>query len=304
MTRRWLLGIDGGGSTTRALLKSVDGEVLEPIQGPGSNPFDHPEWRQTLRQLVARLPVAPGDVVSYCVGLAGHGDLPAVSQEQRTLVTELLADAPGIVVNDAQIAHDGAFLGRAGVLLLAGTGSAVWASDGQGTHWRLGGQGEAYGDEGSAHWIGRQALSRLARALDGRRPDPAFALALSSQLRLQQVSASGVLEWTYATDHLRSRIASVARWMDVLADTGQPTAVALLEEAGRLLAELVRAAWTDRLPPEPHQWSSAGGVTTSACIHATLLRELGHGTYQPAPLTPLQGAVWRARTLYGGKTRF
>ena len=298
MTRRWFLGIDGGGSTTRALLESLDGEVLEPVQGPGSNPFDHPEWQQTLRHLISRLPVASCDVVSYCVGLAGHGDLPAISQEQRTLVTELLADAPGIVVNDARIAHDGAFLGQAGVLLLAGTGSAAWASDGHGAHWRLGGQGEAYGDEGSAHWIGRQALSRLARALDGRRPDPAFSSALSAQLGLQQVSASGVLEWTYATDHLRSRIASVARWVDALAQLDQPTAVALLEEAGQLLAELVRAAWTNRLPTDSHCWSSAGSVTTSACIHATLLRELGHGTYQPASLTPLQGAVWRARTLF------
>ena len=73
MTRRWLLGIDGGGSTTRAL-KSVDGEVLEPIQGPGSNPFDYPEWRQTLRQLVARLPVASGPPKSNPAGEFGSLD--------------------------------------------------------------------------------------------------------------------------------------------------------------------------------------------------------------------------------------
>lgn len=298
---QWLLGIDGGGSTTRALLQSADGQIMGPWQGPGSNPFDHPQWQQTLTDLVRSLPVGPQDLRAYCAGLAGHGDLPEISEAQRHLIGALLPQVPGLIVNDAQIAHDGAFRGRAGVLLLAGTGSAAWASDGRGHHWRLGGQGEAYGDEGSAHWIGRQALSLLVRAVEGRRPDPDFAAALLPKLGLERPSAKAVLEWTHATDHLRSRTASVARWVDALAQEGQATAAALMDQAGHLLAELVRAAWHARILPLERRWSSAGSVTGSARVHAVLLQMLGEDTYCPAPQTPLQGAVWRAREVAEGR---
>lgn len=297
MTQQWFLGVDGGGSTTRALLRSADGQMLGPFQGPGSNPFDHPAWQQTLTDLIAQLPVWSEDIASYCIGLAGHGDLADVSSAQEDLILRVLPNRPGIIVNDAQIAHDGAFLGAAGVLLLAGTGSAAWASDGAGRYWRVGGQGEAYGDEGSAHWIGRQALSLLVRSLEQRRPDPAFTEPLLTQLGLQHATASTVLAWTYATNHLRSRIASVAQCVDILAQTGQPTAVALLEDAAHLLAELVQAAWTAWLPDLPQRWSSAGSVTSSTCIHTTLIKKLSAETYRPPRLTPVEGAVWRAQQL-------
>lgn len=297
MSHLWLLGIDGGGSHTRVLIRSSEGEVLGSWQGPGSNPFDHPDWRATLIQLLGGLPIQPREIAAYCVGLAGHSDLPRVSDEQSKLIRLLFPGVPGTVVNDAQIAHDGAFLVQAGVLLLAGTGSAAWTSDGQGRHGRVGGQGEAYGDEGSAHWIGRQALSRLVRALDGRRPDPPFKDALLPYFQLEDPTPHAVLEWTHATHHPRSRIASVAQWVDALAAQGEPTATSLMREAGCLLAELVEASWLGQSPELAKRWSCAGSVTGSARVQEALMRLLGESRYCPAVYTPLEGAVWRAGEL-------
>ncbi len=63
------------------------------------------------------------------------------------------------LVHDTVIAHAGALGGEPGVVVIAGTGSAAYAvfKDG-GTHFE-GGWGYLFGDEGSAFWIARTAIS-------------------------------------------------------------------------------------------------------------------------------------------------
>lgn len=67
-------------------------------------------------------------------------------------------------MSDAELAWLSRFDGRAGVLLIAGTGSVAVAGGGRGPLRRAGGYGPLLGDEGSAFWIGREGLKRLPEA--------------------------------------------------------------------------------------------------------------------------------------------
>jgi N-acetylglucosamine kinase-like BadF-type ATPase len=64
------------------------------------------------------------------------------------------------VIADVEAAYLGALGDRAGVLLLAGTGSMALGGNGRGRWARAGGWGPLLGDEGSAFWIGREWLAR------------------------------------------------------------------------------------------------------------------------------------------------
>lgn len=99
-----------------------------------------------------------GDVAALAVASRSVWTAP----ERRALARRLAGLARRArVVPDAQAALLGALDGRAGVLVLAGTGSIVLGYDGR--RWaRTGGFGPFLGDEGSAFWLGREWLRRGA----------------------------------------------------------------------------------------------------------------------------------------------
>ena len=72
------------------------------------------------------------------------------------------------VESDARIALEGAFSGKPGSILIAGTGSIMFGKDAVGNIHRVGGFGRFIGDEGSGYSIGRKALIAIAKEFDGR----------------------------------------------------------------------------------------------------------------------------------------
>lgn len=285
----WVMGLDGGGSKTALAYLHVSGKLAGPFVGPGINPFDQPVWVTRLADLLAAHP-APGPLAHATLGLPGYGEAPEVSGRQLAACAALVA-APYSVMNDVEVAFRGAFGAAPGALLLAGTGSMVWASDGARTV-RTGGWGDAFGDEGGAYWTGRQALSLASRALDGRWPDAAFASALLAPVLDLRTGAvpdqAQVLSWVYGLPHPRSGVAALARQVDHLAETGQPTAQGLLQDAAALLADHVRAA-REQLAAPDLPWSGAGSVLNSRILSASLRAHLGDP--RPARLPPLGGAL-------------
>src|SRR5262249_7281093 len=73
----------------------------------------------------------------------------------------------------------GGLAGQPGVVLIGGTGSVAYGRNAAGCAARAGGWGYLAGDEGSAYWIGRESLTAVALALDGRGPAAAVTAPLS-----------------------------------------------------------------------------------------------------------------------------
>ena len=291
MTGR-VLGLDGGGSKTMALVVNRSGDVLAHTNDTGLDPTAGPDWEMRLRAIAGRI----GPVDAAVLGLPYHTEIAAVSARQTQLGTALFGPACS-VVNDVAVAFEGALAGQDGVLILSGTGSMSWARGPAGVV-RVGGWGDVFGDEGSAYWIGREALTLVSRHLDGRQSCADFALSILHQLG---VPPDGLIAWTYGHINPRVQIAVIAETVSKLADRGNPQAGALLHRAANQLAELGRTAARLIGAKSPLIWSFAGGVTQDQTLCRALTDTMGCPPV-PARLPPVGGAVLLAAQSAGWST--
>lgn len=192
---RYWIGVDGGGTGTRARLCNAAGRALAEGQaGPSAlgQGVDQ-AWRhvrQAIEQAVQRAGIADFDWARAAIGLG-------LSGASQTASASAFANAAPLgtrlaLETDAWAGLLGAHAGKPGALLIAGTGSVAMALWPDGRRSRVGGWGWRLGDEGSGAWLGQAALRHLLRALDGREPRGALTEALLSEVG---GSADGVLAW-------------------------------------------------------------------------------------------------------------
>ena len=131
----------------------------------------------------------------------------------------------------------GALARRHGILLLAGTGSAVFGSAPDGRQLQIGGWGYLLGDEGSGFWIGLQLLRGIIRAHDeGASMTPLYAKCRSE---LGLTEARQLVGWLYRSDEATTRVAELARVALDMAQSGDRDALRLLRQSGSHLARQV-----------------------------------------------------------------
>lgn len=165
----YFLGIDGGGTKTTCAVGDETRVLTTATDGPSNIVrVGEGQTRESLRRAVLQACTAagitPGDVKRTCVGGSGAAR-PELAEVVRGILTEILS-TPIDVVGDMQIALEAAFDTGPGVIVIAGTGSIAYGRDRHGKTLRAGGWGFAIGDEGSAHWIGREAVRAVLRESD------------------------------------------------------------------------------------------------------------------------------------------
>ncbi len=297
MSQSFIAAMDGGGSKTLLAVLREDGTIADIGRAEGSNPFDQPLWRETLSGLFARL---PAETRAMGLGLAGFGESATLNQRQRELISSTLENIPVSLTNDVDMACTGAFAGHEGVLLLSGTGSMAWATDGQGHHCRVGGWGSLFGDEGSAFWIGRKALGIITAILDGRNTaDTAFLAPFQKELDLpasHDECAASLLDWYGNLTHERSAVAALARCVARLAEEGSAPALRIMDEAAAELATHIQTARRKLKRPEL-PWSYAGGTLQSPLLRKAIAEHCG--TPVPPRLPPIGGGLLSAARLAG-----
>jgi glucosamine kinase len=269
--------LDGGGTKTQGAWATRGGAVgLTPRQ-KGCNPQDDATWAQELTAALRHFP--PGTRAAV-LGLPGWGEVPAHDRDMAEVARAALPEGELRLLNDVDLACHGALGAGQGVLVLAGTGSMAMAQGPLGRH-RTGGWGDVFGDEGSAFWIGREALTRASMMRDGRLPDTGFAAALEARLGLGPQDGPFALSvWVARQTHLRPAIAALAREVDAMAAAGDPAALAVMEAAAEPLALLARTAARLAGLDAPRPWCVAGSVFSSPRVTDALARALGSA---PAP---------------------
>lgn len=272
------IGIDGGGTGCR-LAMSYRGEVREYRGGP-ANIVTDPAGAEAAIRLV--LDEALGDAglsftdmprARVCAGLAG-ARLPG---EADTFATRLPYLA--YVVDDSVTALEGALDGAEGTLVSLGTGSFFIRKTAQGVR-HVGGWGFQLGDEGSAAWLGKRALSLTLMVADGRLPPDPLADALTDATAPHPVRFA----WT-ATPGDFAQLARVV-WAHLDTPLGQRLLSETLEALSSGLAAL------DHEPGAP--WVLTGGLGDLLAPH--LPDDLSAGC-QASRGRPLDGALRLARGL-------
>jgi Predicted N-acetylglucosamine kinase len=238
-----LIGVDGGGSKTRVIVGTADGEELATVEGPKSavSPGQAAHSADVIADVVRRAlaeVAQPGEVLPRVlyVGVAGIGR----DEERRALHSALDAKelAEEVVIDsDGLIALYDAFGDRAGILLVAGTGSIAYGRSPSGTIVRCGGWGPSFGDEGSGGWIGRRALSIVAASSDGREPPTALLFPILAATQCEDVE--DFVHWAAAAD--ARAFASLVPAVLATAANGDPRASALVTLAAEELLLHIRA---------------------------------------------------------------
>jgi N-acetylmuramic acid 6-phosphate etherase len=304
-----LIGIDGGGSKTLALLADAHGAILGRGYGGCANyqSVGFPAAAQALSDAIAAafadagVPVQP--VAALCMGIAGS-DRP----EDQVLYMDWAATAwPGVpvsVVNDAQLVLAAGTPEGAGVALIAGTGSIVYGQAPDGRLARAGGWGHVMGDEGSGYAVGQAALQAVMRAFDGRERSTGLTEAV---LRYWGLGApSDLVGQVYRTGMGPAEVASLAPLVHAAAEQGDAVALDILAEAGRELALAVTAVIEQLRIAGAVACGLAGGLIVNGPLLrvAFLDSSAALGLHlQPITLVtePAQGAVRLAERMLGKK---
>lgn len=297
-----VLGIDGGGTRTRASI-ACKGKVLAFAENGSIKRLrvGAAAAEQNLRAILAEVFKQAGisGVAAASAGVAS-ATMPGVPEWIQAVFSDFGVERSE-VVGDEVIALDAAFKGGPGILQIAGTGSNTIGRAPDGGRESAGGWSSRLGDEGSGYWIGLHAVRRALRAYDREEPT-------------RILDAVGKLWETSSIDELVNLgdstpgpdFAALAPAISQLAEEGDPVALGVLQQAAADLTDSVLLV-RDKLRRK-HNCSQEVPVAWIGSIigKARLVREgFFSGLRAAAPAMPvldhevagIEGAIWRAQRL-------
>lgn len=241
-------GIDGGGSTTRALITSPDGAIFGCGYAEGSNPSQlggaaaRAHLRVAMSAAWQNAKLAPRPLSAVFCGIAGLRAYAAMNS------VDTLWDGvfPGVANSEVKWDHDlrtalaGGLLGQPGIVLIAGTGSACYARNPQGTTAQVGGWGALLDDAGSAYALGLAVLKYSIRAWEGRTLASRLSQLVADTIQIN--TPSDALQWTKSFADPRPEIAQLAPLVLQAWREGDPLATEWVEAGANELAQLVATA--------------------------------------------------------------
>jgi N-acetylglucosamine kinase-like BadF-type ATPase len=302
---RYFLGVDGGQSTTTALIGDETGRVI----GEGrAGPSNYPGAADGRAKFVAAMTECLGSACtqagldpamvrfeSACLGFSGG---PA---DKELMLGEIVRSDRTKVTHDALIALAGATDGKPGVVVIAGTGSIAFGRNSEGRTARAGGWGYLFGDEGGGFWIARQAIRAAMRFEEG--------WGVPTSLRARLVDAAGtrnvndLVHRAYTPEFDRPRLASLALLVNEAAEAGDPVAANILDDAGRELALLAIAVQSQLFANNGRaRVSYSGGVFRSRLLSRKFREWMASesGVAVTAPeYGPAEGALVEAYSMAG-----
>jgi len=296
---RYFLGVDGGQSSTVALIGDEAGRVLGSGHAGPSQHVESPEERArfvgAVRDSVAasarEAQLGPSSLEFECAVLGFSGG-PA---GKRPLLDEILRAHRLSIVDDAAIALYGALAGEPGIIVIAGTGSIAFGQA-HGKTARAGGWGYLFGDEGGAFDIARRALRAALQFEEGWGPETSLRARLLSETGA--ADANRLMHLFYTPEYPRDRIARFARLVDAEASKGDAVANSLLDDAARDLSALVPAVRNQIFKPdEAVRISYIGGTFQSAALLARFRERVErnpNNSVTPPRYGPAAGALLAA----------
>ena len=305
---KFYLGVDGGQSSTVALICNEQGRIVGHGRGGPCNHVSGPEGREKFFQAVGGCLHSAGleacfdprssEFASACLGFSGG------AEDKVGYTKELIKSARYHVTHDAEIALTGATGGEPGIITIAGTGSIAFGRNADGKLARAGGWGYIFGDEGGAFDIARQAVRAALYMEEGWGTETILLERLLQATK--SATASQLLHQFYA-EFDRVAIARLAPLVTAAAQEGDPSALQIVEYAAHHLANLAIGVYRmlfhrGQLPAV----SFIGGVFESKFVLSGFKREIKSemGVEAAAPMyPPAAGALLQALRMDGNFSR-
>jgi len=297
-----VLGIDGGGTNTRAAI--VDGERVLGSGQSGSikrlrvgAEAAEANLRELLKDVFAQAGVKGVRAASCGVASASMPGIP----EWITTVFDNFGIEKSEIVGDHVIALDAAFLGGPGILQIAGTGTNTIGRGPDGETERAGGWSSRLGDEGSGYWIGLHAIRRALNAYDRDEPQKVLDTVGRIWGTPTMDEFINVGDGTPAPD-----FAALAPAINELAEAGDAVSVGVLHQAAADLATNVLLVRTKLRSKHNIAGEVPVAWTGSVIGKMRIVREdFFAGLKAAAPLmkvrttetVALDGAIWRAKRM-------
>lgn len=305
---KYIFGIDGGGTKTECIVVNSENKVLLKHTGNPSNflIIGLEKTSENLFKLIEecrlKLLIQYDDIEAIVLGTAGAGRKDD-AENLREFFKEFL-QKKGILFNnffvesDARVALEGAFPGKAGSILIAGTGSIVIGKDSMGNMYRAGGFGRVIGDEGSGYSLGRKALEYVSKELDGRGTATRITELLAEKYNIK--TPEELISSVYKHDSNFS-ISEISQLVLQAAEMSDPAAIKIIEdETDELILHIISIS--KKIDEKVLNISLAGGLLINDNIFSRILLEkikarLLNVVIVKPEHSPAMGAVFLAKNL-------
>lgn len=308
------LGFDAGGTKTNCVVLDAAGHFLAEATGGPANPlrvgFAKASFalEDTALRALREARQETESVRGICAGIAGAGR-PRIARRLVSYLSHAFPQAAVRVTTDIEIALEAALAQReannraneAGVVIVAGTGSAACGRNSAGKTARAGGWGPWVGDPGSAYDIGRRAVEAALRARDHL----CAPTTLGEKILSIEEPDAKTQDWDTILERIAKRPDAVfPKLFPVVVEAaaaGDAVAQEILAGAAQSLAGLAKAVIDSLgLTDQPFTLAKSGGVFGhSEHLDAALDRELSriapNARIAPLRISPARAAAELAR---------
>lgn len=306
-------GMDIGGTNGRLKLKDRDGNIIGEFTGPGCsiNTDGYDKSRSRCRELVLtalkELGLNPSDCMGICVAASGI-DSPGYEKMCRDIFVEMGFKADCIrAVNDCEV-----FLylkEGPSMVVVSGTGSICFGTNGNGRVFRTGGWNHILSDEGSAFYLGMQTVRLAAEDLDERIKCPYLTPMFIEKSGLDTLEKIDL----FVNEHLfnKSEIARFSMIACEAAKQGDLQAEGILKDCAEKIWKLIedtarKAGWIEKSPvlytgekETCHLWLWGSVLVKNEIIRDEVVKRVKQAMPEVAVAVPETSALDLALTIAG-----
>ena len=276
--KKYIVGIDGGGTKTTALLVGLDGTVVTECTG-GATQLQVVGMKvassiivDLIRECCTKVGCKPEALQNVVLGIAGAGrasDRSELVDAMHALSAKKKVPLKNITIEtDARIALEAAFAGGPGIVVIAGTGSIALYRTEDGKLLRAGGWGKIMGDEGSGYIIAQDALRAVMRQSDAR--GEKTELTKKAFFHFGIASLDELIQKVYNEN---VDIASfVPKIFEAVAEHDRVAHMILVKNAGEL-TEMVRVLTMQVRPKKKLPVALMGGLLKSENPYSKIVKE-------------------------------
>lgn len=303
---RYVLGIDGGGTKTTAVIAGAEGKVIAESTSGASNFLSVGVQRaieNLNRTISGAIENAGADsnmiFESSCFGFAGF-NVPDDIKIYREIVgnnelTKHLNQNKLLIYNDTRIGLEAGSSAKDKIIIIAGTGSNCSGINHSGEEAGSNGWDYILSDEGSGYEVSVKALRAIMRAYDGRSEKTMLSGAVLGELGLD--NETDIVSWIYGEPFSKERIGRFAKQVCKCAYGGDGISQKILYgEAMESVLSVVTVVERLRLSKKEFDLVFVGGLFKCEkyfkdIVMIKLKERFGGISFKPLVANPVEGAV-------------